>query len=513
MMSELDERIGVIYVHGIGEQRRFQHLDGEIRPLIDAIRRRPRDPAMSVEIVGGPASTLHADQDTWSMQPGAPVRAIVRENGRTTEICFHEVWWADVNEPYSFQKEYSFWLWGLSVWAVPDKRGSNLPGAQAVMRMPTFPGGLSWGQRLMARLKLLGVSNVFLMGAFSIGALTYLAKRLLDYSAPNVVRVFVNYVSSVKLYVQRTRVGGGFLDAYHEPPRVSVRRRMIRTLADVALQNYDRWYIFAHSLGSVVAYNGVMESAHALPNYLDEGRWRELVRRGFAGRARPPYRVGPVGDMVPARPLWLDNNDDVVYRDQLFGKLRGLLTYGSPLDKFAYLWPARVPINVGEPIFPSKAEWVNVYDPTDPVGASLDAFGAAGTLPANVIYPDNYGYRADWKLLYSHLCYLRVPEERPHVLSDDLAQWLLRDAPFDSIANKNHDPYFPPDSATDKSRTRWAQLMWLIVYVVLTAAGMFSLPFIITALKELAAKAIDILQQVLVWIAAHAPDIVARLFG
>jgi hypothetical protein len=68
-------RIGIIYVHGIGEQRRFEHLDSQIRPLMDAIRRVVQGTDFTVEIVGGQASTLHADQDTWASQP---VRAIVR---------------------------------------------------------------------------------------------------------------------------------------------------------------------------------------------------------------------------------------------------------------------------------------------------------------------------------------------------------------------------------------------------------------------------------------------------
>src|SRR5438270_475410 len=70
------ERIGIIFVHGIGEQRRFSHLDGEVRPLIDALLRRPAK--TTIEISAGSASTLLADQDTWSTQDGAPVRAVVK---------------------------------------------------------------------------------------------------------------------------------------------------------------------------------------------------------------------------------------------------------------------------------------------------------------------------------------------------------------------------------------------------------------------------------------------------
>lgn len=36
-----NERIGVILVHGIGEQRRFEHLSGEVRNLIAVLKANP----------------------------------------------------------------------------------------------------------------------------------------------------------------------------------------------------------------------------------------------------------------------------------------------------------------------------------------------------------------------------------------------------------------------------------------------------------------------------------------
>ena len=61
---------------------------------------------------------------------------------------------------------------------------------------------------------------------------------------------------------------------------------MIRTIADTALLNYDRWYVMAHSLGSVVAFNGLMETSYAWPGYLDRGRWADLVQNGCRPGAR-----------------------------------------------------------------------------------------------------------------------------------------------------------------------------------------------------------------------------------
>ncbi len=492
------ERIGIIYVHGIGEQRRFEHLDSQVRPLIEAIRRRQGKPRMTAEIVGGAAAQLHAEQDSWTVQPGAPLRIFVDDGGDGVEIFCHEVWWADVNEPYSLMKQMKFWVWGLSVWALPSRLHMKLPGAKAAMRLPAFPGGLTAGKLRSAQLKLFGVSNIFLMGALSIGAATFLAKRLLDFATFDVVRVFVNYVSAVKLYNQTRRSDGGFLDAYDEPPRVSIRRRMIRALADVALQKYERWYIFAHSLGSVVAHNGLMESAHAMPNYVDEQRWADLVNEKWAGPRRPDDIVGPIDVMFAGAAVWLDDRD-VVYRDLLFGKFRGLLTYGSPLDKFATIWPVRVPIN-NQPAFHHETEWINVYDPTDPVGASIDAFGAKPVQPPQPgdlidIVPDNYGYRAHWALLYSHLCYLSVHKKRQNEFSDNLVEWLIDKKPFSKI-KRNPGLWYLPQSSIEQRRTWAARCMWVSVYLGLTLLGMFSAPFFVRVAWELMVKAAAILCQV-----------------
>ena len=62
---------------------------------------------------------------------------------------------------------------------------------------------------------------------------------------------------------------------------------MIRAIADVACNRYHRWYVLAHSQGTVVAFNGLMETAYAWPGYLDEDRWDRLKQARMAGRGGP----------------------------------------------------------------------------------------------------------------------------------------------------------------------------------------------------------------------------------
>lgn len=473
-------RIGIIFVHGIGEQRRFEHLETHVRPLIDALLRLKEDKGTrsTIEIVGASSSPLHAEQDSWPSNPEAAVRVLVRDGADETHLFFHEVWWADVNEPYSLMKQVRFWCWGLSLWAAPDKKQSGLSGAGAMV-LPAFPGWRHWIDETIMRARLFTVSNVFAMAALSLGALIFLAKRLFGFNAPPLVRVFVNYISAVKLYSQRRRSDGGFLDAYGEPPRVSIRRRMVRALADVAMAKYDRWYVFAHSLGSVVAYNGLMENGHALPNYLDEQRWKQLKKavdsngRKLAGSARPKTDyLGDHNDMRPARPLWLKPKD-VVFRNRLFEKFAGLLTYGSPLDKFAAIWAARVPINKYEPAF-DEAEWINVYDPTDPVAARLDAFGSQ-TDPISKLWPRNFGFRAHWLLLFSHLRYLRGKKGADN-LADSAIRWVLGGKKFAPQTGPRRGAWITAGSLFEWARYAWAWIMWILIFLILAMIGALTLP-------------------------------------
>lgn len=57
--------------------------------------------------------------------------------------------------------------------------------------------------------------------------------------------------------------------------------------------------------------------------------------------------------------------------------LAGLVTYGSPLDKFAMLWPAVIP-NIRDQRAFARGTWLSFYDATDPVAGHLDAFDKLG---------------------------------------------------------------------------------------------------------------------------------------
>jgi hypothetical protein len=191
---------------------------------------------------------------------------------------------------------------------------------------------------------------------------------------------------------------------------------MIRTLATVAEARYDRWYVVAHSLGTVIALNGLMETPYAWPGYFVEAQWRAFCEAGFGG----PGDVLNRGEhTMPVRPVWA-LPDELAYRRRIFEKFRGLLTLGSPLEKYAAIWPARVPLS-RMPAFQDGAVWVNVFDPIDPVSSPLKAFG--GHPEAILPVPVNIGYTSSWAFLLAHLCYLKWSGASG--LADGVANWLL----------------------------------------------------------------------------------------
>jgi len=74
------ERIGVVLVHGIGEQRRFQHLDSQMRDLLRALRALEKKglvQQMSVDVAGSPSAAFAAEQDTWISGPGPSITVTV----------------------------------------------------------------------------------------------------------------------------------------------------------------------------------------------------------------------------------------------------------------------------------------------------------------------------------------------------------------------------------------------------------------------------------------------------
>jgi hypothetical protein len=361
-------------------------------------------------------------------------------------------------------KQIRFWLWGLAIWITAGKLESTHWAAQQRM-VPVKPRR---SDEWLTKAKIYWVSVFFVAFSATLGFLFALLQRLFNIQQPQIVRTLVNYLSSIKLYNQWRRLGQGvpgqpadFLDAVGQPPRVSIRRRMVRTLADVALADYDRWYVLAHSLGSVVAFNGLMEPAQVFPNYLDEARWTGLVAAGLGGPTTLP--ATPAGNVFPERPGWLGPTDGA-YRDKVFAEFGGLLTYGCPLGKFGAIWPALIPF-CKEPAFRPGACWLNILDPMDPVSGPLRNLTLAQTPAPNGLLccppRTNVGYAAFDIILEAHVQYL-TPSAGGNSLADQVARWLVSgDAAH--VADAEGGRFFRDRSPRMAARATAMFLQWLVL--------------------------------------------------
>ena len=240
------------------------------------------------------------------------------------------------------------------------------------------------------------------------------------------------YLSRTKIFSQNERKSPGPITDADHPPRIGIRRRMVQATVKMALLNYDRWYILAHSQGTILAFNSLMETEQNLPNYLDQNLWQRAVKKLYK-KAENEDRQAQ-GRMRPSRPNWL-NPEDLLDRTKLFEKLRGVMTYGSPLSKFARLWPAIVQLNENECVFQNNFEWINIYDPTDPVAGCVEQVfkpseytdtKSSKIAPA----PKDYAYKAIYWHLLSHINYLKSETKRKDRLVNEVVEWILTGKEF-----------------------------------------------------------------------------------
>jgi hypothetical protein len=375
------ERIGLLFVHGVGEQARFGHLISSVRELSELMLQT--EPRARITVVDRTPK--------WKLPPGRPdpkgvapiTMTFIGADHHIVYEC-HEVWWADLGARSGILDTITFWLWGLGQWCAPIYRDldcAHLPkvkldcNEKPVTTLATTPESVvgSFKHEPLARLQLLvaALATVFIACTWVLAKRVF-AKLLGTSPSPTVI---VRYVGDVRTYEERARPGGSAISDPGQPQRVGIRRRMVPHMVALGASDCDGWYVVAHSLGTVVAYNGLTEIGHALPNYLTEAQWRGLPDRIKTDPGCE--RRTSVAGMMPARPGWLDI-EDRINRPELFKGLRGFLTYGSPLDKFAGLWPRIVATATdrkdGRNPFPDGCRWINLASPCDPVAGILDSF-------------------------------------------------------------------------------------------------------------------------------------------
>jgi hypothetical protein len=432
----MDQHVGVLVVHGIGEQKRFETTRQVARSVMAGLQARNDGAHFSLidrasNSDGIPMTCPRIDR------PSSPFMIACRAKGSTdkTFVYLHEVWWSDLGAPATISEQFRFWLWGLGQWGAKvvwkshfakakdsvasDPKAQSTNNTDLFMEPPTrFKDVRDDAQIAYARP--LPRFMLFLTGLYAL--LTLFSwegvKRVFSWlsSAAGSPSILTSYVGDVRIYTQGPGKGGGNITDIGQPWRATIRRRMISQLVAMAERDYARWYVMAHSLGSIVAFNAVQEPEWNLPNYLDPGH-AERLRTGRPDLwvDRPPATGEPVPDlnkMMPRRPIWLSENDRIS-RSGLFKNFCGLITYGSPLDKFAALWPRIVPINRQRNVFSADADWINLSDATDPVGADIEAFEAGWSFGTSADRsPFNIRVKASPFFLLAHIRYFGSPKPR-----------------------------------------------------------------------------------------------------
>jgi hypothetical protein len=452
------ERIGILLVHGIGEQKRFEHLKGEVEPLVDALREQVgAGGRVTVEIIPGGSDLPGAESASWASDARVPVRVLTETAQGAKQIFeFREVWWSDLDEPVNVPNFLRFCSDVLKLHKSAGRGRSAFFEAtdnSTLMRLARFPHPdgtepKTEPNRTDVDLRPEDRSAVFWLGVLAVGValpatgLNWLLHRYFGRILP-ILTTLHSYLNDVMMMSQRARRGGGTLEDRGDPVRVAIRRRTVRAICHTALGDYSRWYVLAHSLGTVVAHNGLNELAHTLPNYVDADLRAKLEQAKVAGPARQGDALANVDVMRPARPAQLDPNF-VVYRDKLFERFGGLMTYGSPLDKFAAIWPMVVATTPDDaPLTQNGAEWINAWSAQDPVSAKLDAFHYAvdhgRTTRPTKFKPRNFEVETGCTFLAAHLRYFANSNGKASALAKDTVRWMSSGTLFNYSGASNDD--------------------------------------------------------------------------
>jgi hypothetical protein len=452
-------RVGILLVHGIGETKKFEIIE-QVARNIAIVLKSEKDLTVRVVVNSSDNGARGASQQTWIADEVEPVIIEIRSHGKVTELAFSEAWWADVGKSDTLQTQVKFWAWGLSLWSRKQFFKSQF-GTSEQMSHPLNVNSQDPQITISARLMYFIVSWIVLLIMPLLSLLSVFLRQVLGFDLrPDIL---VQYLGDIKHYQQQEGEGKKLVEDIGESPRIGVRRRVIKELVKMSLRNYDRWYIMAHSLGTVAAFNGLMETDAALPNYLGKDLWQKWQNHSTK-KAASQLTNEQIQSMSPDRPIWLQN-DDIIDRGDLFANLHGLLTYGSPLSKFAAVWPAIVTINKNNSIFLPSFEWINVYDPTDPVGGetkffNLENFG--GSQPIEI------AYKAEGVHLLSHVEYMNYNPRRQTPLVKQVSTWLMEGKAFQPAPEKS---WGWPDENQKKIYVGinygiWIMLGWLIPLIL-----------------------------------------------
>ena len=420
-------RIKILLVHGVGKRTHYEFHGGFLLNFKRALLRAGR--AHDVEIAYGNQIPLQSATPTLC-RDGVLVRwrhtardADGNVAEQITEAQLEEVNWSDLDERSSFFGWLRFVFWGLGMPGI--RRYRERKHGSTAERGLRLPGPVSLWRHAGVRFQLYWVSTLFLLGLLSINFILWILRRFNIRFAllEDAHAAIYDYVGDVKLYQDHYLRWDQSVEIIGEHSRDAIRRRVVRALVRTAREmetvqeQWDGYYVFSHSLGSVAVFNAFMEPEAALPNYLHQDEWEALPAVAKDPNAAPP------AVQTPTRPTWL-HGPGALRRDWLFSRCLGFVSVGCPLNKYVSLWPYIVPIN--ERPLQRAVPWINVSEVQDLVAGPIDL--AAGDPPVNIsgLELQHHGISTQgvFGFFTAHASYWHTDQKRRPRITDSLLRWL-----------------------------------------------------------------------------------------
>jgi hypothetical protein len=436
VQREARRRIGIVVVHGVGSQR-AQETVGQVALNFHQALKADQD-------VSDLKKDLHPDR------PSQPVTLDFSYKNSPFRIGFYEVYYADLDLPYKFLRWVKLVLWGLVLPFYPGRYEEILI---TDARMKNIE--VSRGRRLWVRLQLVILSVIFIFLLFTLRALTFVIYRVFG-KRPKFGEFIHEYLGDVQLFVSE-RIRCDTIETCDKKSREAMRVRFWNTYGRACSEDNEEIILMTHSLGTVVAFNALMEPGERiLGQYVTDRELREKLI-----------------------PLW--SRSGLPKREKVLDKLKAWFTLGSPLDKFAAIWPRTIPINVDkgdspvasetqnfETRYKRQVQWINVHDVLDIIGANLNNFGA---LQNKGFHLENHSLVDQWTFLTGHTSYWchRANQRR------------LIDCMVDYILSPDGQRNFSlPSSRKSRAARVFLNLTlgFLLVYTVIWIAVSFAVSFI-----------------------------------
>ena len=330
------ERVGLLVVHGIGQQQRFETAAALTRALAGTLGARELQRALdgagatNFDIFDRTSERTAEELDCPSPDAADSPYEILAQglDGAQTHVHVHEVWWADLGDSNTLTEQFRFWVWALGQWLARIDRVAHFAhgasNTNLLMVGPKFDeqgsaADFAPGYRILRARALLFLWGVAaFLTFFSWNVVKQVMSWISSYIGSS--SLITDYVGHVRICTQTPPLGGGSLIDVGQPWRATIRRRMIAEFVAMAERGYDRWYLIAHSQGAVLAFNAMQETEWVMPNYLQPAQAGRLRRTPLWTRAPylppTPHNDRPNLDlMMPRRPVWLGPNEGVSRRN------------------------------------------------------------------------------------------------------------------------------------------------------------------------------------------------------